>query len=140
MRRLLQVVVSIVLVLGLVGCGSAGSEAGNKKAGKLEQQVASIASMTIVTSATNQSVTKTDSASIERLIKAIKETKFSTGQLDIAGADYTVTVELKDGTKRTYSWWLGEKYTGLMTVTDQVGHYKLPEATKQDLLKLFSTN
>jgi hypothetical protein len=139
-RRFLLPFVYVLCIAVLVGCGDTGNEGGaGKGAGKLEQQAASVGSMTIVTAETGQSVTLTDAASIERLIKAIQETKYSTGQLDISGADYTVTVELKDGTSRVYSWWLKGKYTGLMTVSGQVGHFKLPETTKQDLLKWFTS-
>lgn len=133
MKKILLFAVTFILI-GLVGCESAETVVQN---GLGQMNAGNIVSITLKED-DKQSVKITEASSFI-FVQAITAAEFDTGQLDIAAPDYGTTVEMKDGTSHKFSFWIIGGNTGLFIKSGQNGHYRLPDASKKDLLELFQS-
>ncbi|MCQ6560988.1 hypothetical protein [Paenibacillus mendelii] len=140
MRGLLVVMTILTLsLLGLAGCGNAGAKT---PPGLNQIDADQIDLLTLhqgMNQDHNQSYAITDKKMFSRFVQAIAAAEHDMAKLDIAAPDYGATVEMKDGTSYSFSFWVTGGNTGLMIISGQNGHYRLPEASKQDLLDLFQS-
>jgi hypothetical protein len=85
----------------------------------------------------DQSVNYSATSSFERFVHAVTAAEHTSAQLDIAAPDYRSTVEMKDGSNHSFSFLIVGNNTGLYIKSGDYGHYRLPDASKEELLKLF---
>jgi hypothetical protein len=130
---LLLVTISL-LFIGLVGCGNTGTEV--KQANQIELDAQNIVSIHLIEK--EQPVTTiSEASSFERFVQAITTAEYDRGQLDIAPSDYRTTLNIKDGISDEFSFWIAGSNSGLFIISGQMGHYRLSDTSKNDLLDLF---
>jgi hypothetical protein len=123
-----------LLFIGLVGCGNTGTEV--KQAGQIKLDAQNIVSINLIEK--DQPVsTISGASSFERFVQAITTAEYDRGQLDIAPSDYRTTVNMKDGISYEFSFWIVGSNNGLLIKSGQMGHYRLSDTSKKDLLDLF---
>ncbi|WP_405169161.1 hypothetical protein [Paenibacillus sp. FSL H3-0286] len=125
-----------LLFIGLVGCGNTGNEV--KQAGQIELDANNIVSINLIEKKQPMD-TISDPSSFERFVQAITTAEYDRGQLDIAPSDYSTTVNMKDGISYEFSFWIGGSNSGLLIKSGQMGHYRLSDTSKKDLLDLFQS-
>ncbi|WP_340034234.1 hypothetical protein [Paenibacillus sp. FSL H3-0302] len=125
-----------LLFIGLVGCGNTGNEV--KQAGQIELDANNIVSINLIEKK-QPMATISDPSSFERFVQAITTAEYDRGQLDIASSDYSTTVNMKDGISYEFSFWIGGSNSGLLIKSGQMGHYRLSDTSKKDLLDLFQS-
>ncbi|MEK4999109.1 hypothetical protein [Paenibacillus sp. FSL H7-0918] len=125
-----------LLFIGLVGCGNTGNEV--KQAGQIELDANNIVSINLIEKK-QPMATIPDPSSFERFVQAITTAEYDRGQLDIAPSDYSTTVNMKDGISYEFSFWIGGSNSGLLIKSGQMGHYRLSDTSKKDLLDLFQS-
>ncbi|OMD80142.1 hypothetical protein [Paenibacillus odorifer] len=125
-----------LLFIGLVGCGNTGNEV--KQGGQIELDANNIVSINLIEKK-QPMATISDPSSFERFVQAITTAEYDRGQLDIAPSDYSTTVNMKDGISYEFSFWIGGSNSGLLIKSGQMGHYRLSDTSKKDLLDLFQS-
>ncbi|OMD33848.1 hypothetical protein [Paenibacillus odorifer] len=125
-----------LLFIGLVGCGNTGNEV--KQAAQIELDANNIVSINLIEKK-QPMATISDPSSFERFVQAITTSEYDRGQLDIAPSDYSTTVNMKDGISYEFSFWIGGSNSGLLIKSGQMGHYRLSDTSKKDLLDLFQS-
>lgn len=134
MKRFHICAVTLMLILiGLTGCESSGTKA---ETGLQQLEATNIVSITLKEE-DDPLVELTEASSLDRFVGAIAAAEYTTAQLDIAAPDYGATVEMNDGSNHRFSFWIVGSNTGLFTKSGENGHYRLPDASKEELLKLF---
>jgi hypothetical protein len=134
MKKFLQYTFIFILIGLAVGCGKAGT---GITSGLGQMDKSKIVSITIKDDV-NKSVKITQALSFDRFVQAVTAAEYDSGQLDIGPPDYRSTVEIKESTSQEFLFWLTGANTGLFTKAGQNGHYRLPDASKKDLLNLLS--
>lgn len=123
-----------LLFIGLIGCGNTRTEV--KQAGQIELDAQNITSVNLIEK--DQPVsTISEASSFERFVQSITTAEYDRGQLDIAPSDYRTTVNMKDGISYEFSFWIVGSNSGLLIKSGQMGHYRLSDTSKKDLLDLF---
>ncbi|OMD35221.1 hypothetical protein [Paenibacillus odorifer] len=123
-----------LLFIGLIGCGNTGNEV--KQAGQIELDAQNIASINLIEK--DQPVsTISEASSFERFVQAINTAEYDRGQLDVAPSDYRTTVNMKDSISYEFNFWIVGSNSGLLIKSGQMGHYRLSDTSKKDLLDLF---
>ncbi|MEK4193407.1 hypothetical protein NYE59_10065 [Paenibacillus sp. FSL L8-0323] len=125
-----------LLFIGLVGCGNTGNEI--KQADQIELDANNIVSINLI-ERKQPMATISDTSSFERFVQAITTAEYDRGQLDIAPSDYRTTVNMKDGISYEFSFWIVGSNNGLLIKSGQMGHYRLSDTSKKDLLDLFQS-
>lgn len=136
MRGVLIFTVTFILI-ALVGCESSGTPVGNEPGMMDARHIVAIA---LNDDDSDQSVNYTATSSFERFVHAVAAAEYTSAQLDITAPDYRSTVKMKDGSSQTFSFWIVGSNVGLMVKSGQNGHFRLPEASKQELLNLFESS
>lgn len=125
-----------LLFMGLISCGSAGTEV--RQEGQIELDAQNIVSINLIEK--DQPVATISEASVfKRFVQAITAAEYDKGQLDIAPNDYRTTVNMKDGISYEFSFWIVGSNSGLLIKSGQMGHYRLSDTSKKDLLDLFQS-
>ena len=83
--------------------------------------------------ATLISFTAADQEALKTVVQAIKKSKKNPGIVDVAIADYLLTLELEDGTEADYYLWLKSDYGAIMDTEDTNTLYSLRSADLQKL-------
>ncbi|HBS45278.1 MAG TPA: hypothetical protein DEA91_13935 [Paenibacillus sp.] len=125
-----------LLFIGLIGCGNTRTEV--EQTSQIELDAQNIVSINLIEK--DQPVTTISEASfLERFVQAITTAEYDKGQLDIALSDYRTTVNMKDGISYEFSFWMVGSNSGLLIKSGQMGHYRLTDISKKDLLDLFQS-
>lgn len=137
MKKIALLLFTITLLLiGLVGCGNTRTEV--KQTSQIELDAQNIVSINLIEK--DQPVaTISEVSSFERFVQAITTAEYDKGQLDIAPSDYRTTVNMKDGRSYELSFWIVGSNNGLLIKSGQMGHYRLSDSSKKDLLDLFQS-
>ncbi|WHY21099.1 hypothetical protein QNH28_08975 [Paenibacillus sp. G2S3] len=137
MKKIALLLFTITLLLiGLVGCGNMRTEV--KQTSQIELDAQNILSINLIEK--DQPVTTiSEASSLERFVQAITTAEYDKGQLDIAPSDYRTTVNMKDGISYEFSFWIAGSNDGLLIKSGQMGHYRLSDISKKDLLDLFQS-
>ncbi|WP_449602694.1 hypothetical protein [Paenibacillus sp. Marseille-Q9583] len=125
-----------MLFIGLIGCGNTRTEV--KQTSQIALDAQNIVSINLIEK--DQPVTTiSEASSLERLVQAITTAEYDKGQLDIAPSDYRTTINMKDGISYEFSFWIVGSNSGLLIKSGQMGHYRLSDISKKDLLDLFQS-
>lgn len=137
MNKIALILFTIILFfIGLFGCGNTGTEV--KQTDRIELDAQKIVSINLIEK--DQPVaTISEASSFKQFVQAITTAEYDKGQLDIAPGDYRTTVNMKDGISYEFSFWIGESNSGLLIQSGQMGHYRLSDTSKKDLLDLFQS-
>ncbi|MEK4235865.1 hypothetical protein [Paenibacillus sp. FSL H7-0714] len=135
MNKTMLIIFTITLLfIGLIGCGNARTEV--KQSNQIELDAQNIVSINLIEK--DQPVTTiSEASSLERFVQAITTAEYDKRQLDIAPSDYRTTVNMKDGISYEFSFWIVGSNSGLLIKSGQMGHYRLSDISKKDLLDLF---
>lgn len=125
-----------LLFIGLIGCGNTRTEV--KQSNQIELDAQNIVSINLIEE--DQPVTTiSEASSLEHFVQAITAAEYDKAQLDIAPSDYRTTVNMKDGISYEFSFWIVGSNSGLLIKSGQMGHYRLSDISKKDLLDLFQS-
>ncbi|MEK4297153.1 hypothetical protein [Paenibacillus sp. FSL R5-0914] len=125
-----------LLFIGLIGCGNTRTEV--KQSSQIELDAQNIVSINLIEE--DQPVTTiSEASSLEHFVQVITAAEYDKGQLDIAPSDYRTTVNMKDGISYEFSFWIVGSNSGLLIKSGQMGHYRLSDISKKDLLDLFQS-
>lgn len=137
MNKTTLIIFTITLpFIGLIGCGNTRTEV--KQSSQIELDAQNIVSINLIEE--DQPVTTiSEASSLEHFVQAITAAEYDKGQLDIAPSDYRTTVNMKDGISYEFSFWIVGSNSGLLIKSGQMGHYRLSDISKKDLLDLFQS-